>query len=632
VIKQENVADNSPRGWQRILLIALPVITLVAYLPAIRGGFIWDDDRHVWANHTLLNLRGLAHIWFRPSYLPQWYPMTHTSFWLEYRLWGANPLPFHIDNVLLHSASALLLFTLLGRLKIRGALLAAVIFALHPIEVESVAWISERKNVLSTFFALLSVLAYLQTSDRRWPVESFLLFALAMLSKTVASTLPAVLLVILWWRDGQVRWREVVRLLPFFLLSIGLGYFTAKTEVDYVGARGPDWDLSAAQRILIAGRAVWFYLAKLVWPVNLTFSYPRWTVDPRAVWLLAFPLAAVGMTIAAWLLRRVAGRGLLAALLIFAGVLTPALGFFNTYPMRYSFVADHFQYTAGIAIIVLLSAAIVRVLPERVVVLVLVLVMGVLTWRQARVYAGPEMLWRDVIAKNPSSWLALENLAVELTFRPNPSQADLKEAVQLYQRVDQLRPQHEKLQANWAEALFELGDWEDALPHYRAAFGSPGASSEAIYQRMGTALLRLNRLAEAEVMFRRTIELNAADIAAGTGLGDTLAAEGKPADALAVYENVLKTDANAAAAWRGSGMMLIALNRPGEAVERLQHYVELTPGDADGHERLGRLDLQLGRGGDAVKQFAAELAISPDSASGKDGLERAVRMQGNGGP
>jgi tetratricopeptide (TPR) repeat protein len=610
------------------VLIALPVIALLAYLPAIRGGFIWDDDRHVWANHTLLDLRGLAHIWFRPSYLPQWYPMTHTSFWLEYRLWGANPLGYHVDNVLLHSASALLLFVLLRRLNIRGAALAAVIFALHPIEAESVAWISERKNVLSTFFALLSVLAYLRAGDRRWPIGSFLLFALAMLSKTVASTLPAVLLVIVWWREGRVRWKDVLRLLPFFLLSIGLGYFTAKTEVDYVGARGPDWDLSAVQRLMIAGRALWFYLAKLVWPVNLTFSYPRWTVNPHDLWLLAFPLAAVGLAIAAWLLRDVAGRGLLAALLIFAGVLTPALGFFNTYPMRYSFVADHFQYTAGIAIIVLFSAAIVRVFPERILALILVVVLSVLTWRQTQVYAGPETLWRDVIAKNPSSWLALENLGVELTYKPDPSPAELKEAVQLYKRVEQLRPQHEKLQANWAEALFELGEWEEALPHYRAALDSPGASSEVIDQRMGTSLLRLGRLAEAEAMFRQALKLDPSDTAAGCALGDTLAAEGKPADALAEYEDVLKTNADTSAAWRGSGIVLITLKRPEEAADRLRHYVELVPGDAEGHERLGRLDLQLNRAADALKQFAAELAISPGSESGKEGLGEAVEMEG----
>jgi tetratricopeptide (TPR) repeat protein len=295
--------------------------------------------------------------------------------------------------------------------------------------------------------------------------------------------------------------------------------------------------------------------------------------------------------------------------------------------MRYSFVADHFQYTAGIAIIVLFSAAIVRIFPERVLALIMVFLLGALTWRQARVYGGPETLWRDVIAKNPSSWLALENLAVELTYKPDPSQAELEEALQLYQRVEQVRPQHEKLQVNWAEALFELGRWEEALPHYRAAFDTPGASGELIYQRMGFSLSHLNRLAEAEAMFRTALQLNPSDAAAGCGLADTLAADRKTTEALAEYESVLKTDPDAAAAWRGSAVVLITLQRPQEAAERLQHYVELVPGDADGHERLGRLDLQLGKGADAIKQFAAALAISPDSASAREGLGEAVTMQ-----
>ena len=627
MIAQEHIRHNSLLNWQRILLIALPVVTFLAYLPAIRGDFIWDDDRHVWANHTLLNLRGLAHIWFRPSYLPQYYPMTHTSFWLEYRLWGADPLGYHIDNVLLHIINALLLWRLLKKLKICGAALAAVIFALHPIEVESVAWISERKNLLSTFFALLAILAYLQNVGRRWPIKSFLLFAAAMLSKTVASTLPAVLLVIIWWRDGKVRLKDALRLSPFFLLSIGLGLLTALTEVDYVGAKGPDWDLSAIQRFLIAARALWFYLAKLFWPVHLTFSYPRWTIDPHRPWLFLFPVAAAGLAASAWLLRRQLGRGPLAALLIFAGVLMPALGFFNTYPMRYSFVADHFQYAAGISIIALFSAAAVTRLPQRILIPFFAIVLAVPTWHQAHAYAGPEALWRDVLSKNDSSWLALENLGVVLTYQPDPTRPQLEEAVRLFQRVGQLRPQHEKLQANWAEALFKLGRWDEALPHYQAAKDSPAASKGIIDDRMGVALMHLNQPAEAESMFRAAFQLDAADTAAQCGLADALAAQGRTQEALQEYEAVLNADQDLAAAWRGSAIAMLALNRPAQAIDRLEQYVKLIPGDPDAREQLGRLDLKLGRASDAVTQFAKAISLAPDSQSAKLGLAHALAQQ-----
>jgi tetratricopeptide (TPR) repeat protein len=578
VTAQDKIPYKPNWAGQRIVLIALPLITLLAYLPAIRGDFIWDDDRHVSANRNLLDLPGLAHIWLRPSSLPQYYPMTHTSFWLEYQIWAADPLGYHIDNVLLHIANSFLLWRLLKYLKIGGAALAATIFALHPIEVETVAWISERKNLLSTFFAFLSLLSYLKSDNQRWPWASFLLFAAAMLSKTVACTVPAVLLVILWWRDGKVRLRELLRLLPFFAVSIGMGIVTALMEVKHVGASGEDWNLSFIQRCLIASRAIWFYLAKIFWPVNLTFSYPRWTIDPHNLKLYLLPLALAGLVASAWLLRRRLGRGPLAAILIFAGVLTPALGFVNTYPMRYSFVADHFQYAAGIAIIALFSSTIEAVESSRVVffkarkmgvspilairrwrkalvlqffragtsparagrpcyertnlkmglmIMIFTTMLALLTWRQARVYAGPETLWRDVIAKNDSSWMAMENLGVQLVYQPNPSRAQLEEAVQLFERVEQLRPQHEKLQANWAEALFKLGRWNEALPHYQAATNTPGLSTQVLHDRMGIVLAHLNRWQEAEAMFRAALKIDDSDMVAQRGLANVLAERAK---------------------------------------------------------------------------------------------------------
>jgi tetratricopeptide (TPR) repeat protein len=627
VIPQVDIPHNPIPNRRRILLFALPVLTFLAYLPALHGSFIWDDDRHVSANPTLRNLQGLAHIWLRPGDLPQYYPMTYTSFWLEYRLWGTDPLGYHVDNVLLHIASAILLWQLLRRLHVCGAALAAVIFALHPIEVESVAWISERKNLLSTFFALLSLLAYLRNDDRRWPVKAFLLFVLAMLSKTVASTLPAVMLVILWWKRGRVRVRDVVRLLPFFAVSIGLGLFTAYTEVDHVGAKGPDWNLSLLQRCLIACRALWFYLAKLVWPVDLVFSYPRWEIDPHHLWLFLFPAAAIGLAGSLCLLRCRLGRGPLAAIMIFAGVLMPALGFFNTYPMRYSFVADHFQYSAGIAIIALACAALVRMFPQRFLIPIFALILGVLTWRQAHVYAGPEALWRDVLAKNSASWMADENLGVLLAYKQQPTNAELEEAVRLFERVHQLRPQHEKLQANWAEALFKLRRWSEALPHYQAAHHSPGISEQLLDDRIGKTLEHLNRWREAETLFAAAIDRDGSDTIARCGLADALAAQGRTTQAMTEYDAVLKAHPDSSDALKGSGLMLMALGHSTEAADRLNRYVALEPKDAEARVRLARLELQLGRPGEAVKQFAAALSLEPDSQEAQKGLAEAISAE-----
>ncbi len=509
--------------WRAAALLALPLIVLLAYSPALNGKFIWDDDHHVWQNLTLRDLPGLAHIWLRPSAVPQYYPLTHTSFWIEYQLWGPDPLPFHIDNLLLHLANSFLLWRLLLRLKIPGALLAAGVFALHPVEVESVAWITERKNLLSTCFSLLAAGAFLDEESRAFPWRTFVLFLAAMLSKTVAAMLPAVFLVLLWLRHQRIGRAAVVRLIPFFVVSIGLGYFTAHTEVQHVGAHGADWSLTALQRLTIAGRALWFYLAKLIWPADLIFSYPRWTIDPRGGWQLLFPAMFLMLLLGAWLLRRRIGRAPVAAIAIFSGVLIPALGFFDTYPMRYSFVADHFQYTASIAVITLLCAAIVHRLPESTALAVLVPLLALLTWRQAHAYAGPEALWRDVLAKNPESWLACEDLAVEFTYKPDATADELNEACLLYARVEQLRPQHEKVHGNWAEALFRLGRYQECLAHYELARHSPGAAVGVIHigvidDREGVAYLQLHRPDAARARFAEALRIKPGDPAALAGL------------------------------------------------------------------------------------------------------------------
>ncbi len=544
---EELKPDSLP--WQRLLLIALPLLTFIAYLPALHGDFIWDDDRHVWANLDLRDVPGLQRIWTQPSSIPQWYPLTHTTFWVEYQLWGNQTLGYHIDNLLLHIANALLVWRLLKVLNLPAAPLAALIFALHPIQAESVAWISERKNCLSTFFALLSVLTFFTREQLRpFPLKTFLLFLCAMLSKTVAGTVPPVILVIHWWKTGHVRRRDFLQMIPFFVVSLLLGRFTSRTEVLYVGASGPDWDLSFPQRLLIAGRAIWFYLSKILWPANLMFSYPRWQLDAANLRLYLFPAAAILLLASAWLLRHRIGRGPLAALLIFGGVLAPALGFLNTYPMRFSFVADHFQYAAGIPIIVLISSILIHYLPQKLLAPMIAIPLLLLTWHQSHIYAGPQTLWRDVIARNPNSWLADENLAVALTFQPNSTQAQLEEALTLYQRVSRLRPQHEKLHVNWAEALFKLGRWEECLPHYRLAIRSPGVSMEIINDRMGTALLRLDRPEEARPLFNAALKTNPRDTDAIIGLGELNLNVGQIDEAVKLFQRALAIDPQSSAA------------------------------------------------------------------------------------
>ena len=265
------------RGW--ICALLLVVITVLAYQPVWHGGFIWDDDAHV-TSPQLRSLDGLARIWIQLSATQQYYPLVHSAFWLEHRLWGNSPLGYHLVNILLHAFAALLLARLLQRLKIPGAWLAAAIFALHPVQVESVAWVSELKNTLSGTFYLGAALAYLRFDQSRRRGDHALalgLFLLGLMSKTVIATLPAALLVVCWWQRGRLSWRrDALPLVPFFVTGVAAGLFTAWVERHFGGAQGSEYDFSIVERFLIAGRAIWFYLGKLCWPVNLVFMYPRW--------------------------------------------------------------------------------------------------------------------------------------------------------------------------------------------------------------------------------------------------------------------------------------------------------------------------------------------------------------------
>ncbi len=271
------------RDWICALLLVL--VTVLAYQPAWNGKPIWDDDAHI-TKPELRSLGGLARIWMEPGAAQQYYPLVHSFFWVEHRVWGDRTLGYHLINLLLHAGCALLLVKILRRLEVPGAWLAAAIFALHPVEVESAAWIAELKNTLSGVCCLGAALAYLNFDrNRKWTfyAGALGLFMLGLMSKTVIATLPATLLVIFWWQRGRLSWnQDVLPLLPFFAAGIVAGLFTAWMERAFIGAEGSDFNLSAIQRCLIAGRAFWFYLGKLFWPAHLIFIYPRWNVS-RAV-------------------------------------------------------------------------------------------------------------------------------------------------------------------------------------------------------------------------------------------------------------------------------------------------------------------------------------------------------------
>jgi tetratricopeptide (TPR) repeat protein len=573
--------------------------TLMAYFPALGGGLLWDDNKHV-TRPELQSLAGLGRIWSDPHATQQYYPLLHTVFWIEHRLWGDKVLGYHLANVALHAASACLVVLIVKRLALPGAWLAGFVFALHPVCVEAVAWISEQKSTLSGVFYLGSALAYLHFMRTRRRPQYLLasgLFVLALLSKTVTATLPAALLVVIWWQHGRLEWKRDIRpLLPWLVVGACAGLFTAWVEVVFIGAQGADFKLTPVGHVLLAGRVIWFYAGKLVWPADLQFTYPRWSIDPGVWWQYLFPLsvlaAAAGLV---WLARR--RRGPLAGFLIFAGTLFPVLGFLNVYPFRYSYVADHFQYLASLGLIVpaasALSVAAARVSPGKAGPLALavlpLLVFGVLTWRQSGMYRDAETLYRKTLERNPDSWMAHNNLGDLLSQIPGR----LPEAITEFEAAVRLKPDLADTHANLASVLSRV----------------PG------------------RLAEAAAECAAALHIRPDFAPAHNTLGSIWSQiPGRLPDAVAEFQLALRWKPDYAEAHYNLGNALAQIpGRLPEAIAEYQAALRLKP-LAEAHHNLGVVLAQIpGRQPEAMGEFEAALRIRPDLEPARRMLERLRR-------
>jgi tetratricopeptide (TPR) repeat protein len=534
------------------LAVLLAALVLLTYLPIYGAGFIWDDDYYVVANPTLLSLDGLKSIWLDIFATPQYYPLVHTSFWLEYSLAGASAPLYHLTNVALHAANAVLLWRILLHLKVPGAWLIAAVFALHPLQVESVAWISERKNVLSGLFYLSSALAYLRFSRHadegalRWRIYtgSVLLYLAALLSKSVAASLPAALLLVVWWKRGTWRRRDWITLLPMLLVGAVFGLLTVWLEREHVLAKGPEWDLSLLERCLIAGRALWFYAYKLLWPQDLAFIYPRWVIDTGAWWQYLPAIAAIGVACALFALRARIGRGPLAAVLFYAGTLFPALGFFNIYPMRYSFVANHFQYLACIGLIALalapVSRRIARARLEKsahiIIAAPLTVVLAGLSWWNSLAYMDSKTLWRDTLEKNPQAWMAHHNLGIELD-----NEGRHEEAKKHFQAAVDLKPSHFRAHHKLGRSLAREGKLDQAIAHLQTAIRL-APEQRQFHSSLGEAYLRRGNFVAAEAEFRLVLTPPFEHVATRVKLARALIGQGRVDEARDALQEALRME------------------------------------------------------------------------------------------
>jgi tetratricopeptide (TPR) repeat protein len=625
---QPDAAGSTGMWW---LLLGLLLATLAAYYPAWHGGMLWDDDSHI-TREELRSPEGLRRIWFELGATQQYYPVVHSAFWFLHKLWGEDTLGYHLANIILHAISAFLLALILRRLAVPGACLAAVIFALHPVHVESVAWVSELKNTLSGALYLGAALAYLHfDKDRRKRLYALALglFVLALMSKTVTATLPAALLVVFWWLRGRLNWRrDALPLAPLFLFGAAAGLLTAWVEHNLIGAQGTEFQFAWFERLLIAGRAVWFYLSKLFWPANLIFVYPRWQIGQSVRWESLYPLAAAALLAGLWLLRK-RSRAPLAAALIFGGTLFPALGFFNVFPFRFSFVADHFQYLASVAIIALFSAGLARVVGrwnlhpggEAVATLFLGSALALLTWSQSRQYADAETLYRTTLSRNPSCWMAHVNLGKWKL------DSDVEGAMAHFREALKLKPDLVEARHDLGNALQRLGRLEEAVTQYKEALQLRPDFAQA-HNNLGNALQKLGRPEEALAECREAIRIDPGYPEPHFNLGVTLQAMGRLDEAVAYFQEALRLRPDYAEAHNDIGNVLQSLDRLDEALIHIREALRLRPDFAVARYNLGNTLQRMGRAEEAAAEYQEALRLMPDFAFAHNNLGSVLQGMG----
>ncbi len=615
-----------------LFVVALVVAVFLVYQPAWWGGFILDDDLHL-ANNPVLKPGGLLKTWVPGTYLNYW-PLTFTAYRLQFDIWGLNPLGFHLVNIAVHAISALLVWRILLQLNAPGAMFAAALFALHPVNVESVAWIAQLKNILSLLLALLSVLLYLLSEEKgkRWcMVLSIAVFLLSTLAKGMVLTLPVVLLACAWWQRGRIGRHNLLRVLPFLLIGalmtgmemwgqrlVGAGDAMVRSD-------------SLLSRAAVAGCAVWFYLWKLIWPVRLIFVYPRWNIDPRDVLSYLPGVLLVAILALGWWQRRGWGRPVVMLLVCYVALLLPVLGFVNISYMRFSLVADHYQYAAMIvpcAIFAAVTATLGRQLWHRptgyALCLASLAMLGGLTWQQSRRYADAELLYRTTIAENPNSCLTHNNLGILMAAR---GQTD--EAIAEYRESLELEPAYVEAHNNLGNALAGRGRVNEAMAQYRKALQlTPGYT--LAYNNLGNALAGRKQFDEAIAQYQKALKINPDFADAYNSLGAALAGCGRVNEAMAHYRKALEINPDFADAYNNLGAVLAGQGQFDEAMACFRKAVEIDPGDAEAYSNLGNALAGRGRLSEAITHYQQAVQIKPDEAEYHNNLGAALVACGRG--
>ncbi len=605
VLEMENSSTSTTPRQSGFRVVAagalLALATIVVYFPSMHGGFLFDDDQLLTNNPLIKAPNGLFRCWYTTHQL-DYLPLTISTLWLEWRLWGMDPTGYRVTNLLLHIAACFLIWTVLRRLSIPGGFLAALLFAVHPVNVESVAWIEQRKSTLSLVLFLLSILWYpIDEPDRetrkhasalgvgRWYWLSLMAFTLAMFSKGSAAILPFVLLLIVWWRRDRITKPDVLRSAPFFLVAAVFTpiiiWFVAH------GATTTIRELTFGQRAACSGTVVWFYLCKALIPIRLLFVYPQWQIDAdNLLWCL--PLLA-SFVITAELIGRQNHRWIRPILFAWASYcigLRPVLGFTDPGYMSVAAVADHYQYISLISITALAGAAWYRwhqharnMILTMTAATTAVGILMFLTWQQSQLYADPIVLYEATLEHNPDCYFIHNNLGAELA-KSGRSQ----NAIGHFQKAIRLKPDYALAHFNLGETLLASGRAEGAIEHYRQAVRFQPDFTLA-YHNLGNALRDTGHIQEAIESYERAIALAPAFATAHFNLGIALMQEHQIDKAIEQFRLGLHFDPDNAAAHHQLGNALRAAHQPQEAVDEYLAALRLKPDDAEAQASLEML-------------------------------------------
>jgi tetratricopeptide (TPR) repeat protein len=529
------------------------------------------------------------------------------------------------------------------RIALPGAWLAAALFALHPVMVESVAWVAELKNVQSGFFCLLFLLAWLRfdpldgsprpnpAARRRWYGLALLAFVLALLTKPVAVSIPPVLLVLMWWKRGRLERRDIAAVAAPMAMGLAAALLAVYVEHRYGVATGAGFEMSLLERLLVAGRALWFYAAKLAWPAELLSIYPRWTVATGTWWQYLFPLGALAVVAALWRWRERVGRGPLAAVVAFGLLVGPLTGVFNVAYHAYSFVADHFQYHAAPALLALLAAGAASLRARQagalrrlveVACVVAILGLALRTARYVPTFRDEKTRCLHTAERNPGAWSAMYNLGVALK-----AEGKAQEALAWYRRALEVTPNNPEALNNAGVALMSLGRAQEAVRRYREALRIWPTYALA-HNNLATALASLGDREAAIREYSEALRIKPDYVEARTNLAQLFATAGRPDDAVREYRDALRSRPDDADLHHGLGLTLARARRFEEAIASYRAALQLRPTDAATHRDLASALASTGDLPAAIAEYQEALRLQPGDATTHNGLALAYARAG----